>query len=327
MSLRMAAGTVAIALGLLASTASARADHLTVGYSDWPGYLIWQIAIDKGWFKDAGIDIGFEWFDYSAGMDAFSAGKLDAANVTNGDMLVMNGNGARTLMIIPIDYSSGNDMVIGKAGIGSLKDLKGKKVGVEVGLVDDLLLDYGLKASGMSEKDVELVNTKTNDTPQVLASGEVAAVADWQPAAGQALTAAPGSRPIYTSADAPGLIYDGLAVSPKSFSAHRDDWTKIVAIWFRAVDYAQASSTEAEALKIMAARDNLTPDALKPLWKGTHVLTLSEAKTVMGDRPGLDSLYGSTRNADAFNVAKGLYKQAQDVKTTIYPSIVAASKP
>ncbi|MHA0111632.1 putative urea ABC transporter substrate-binding protein, partial [Klebsiella pneumoniae] len=81
-----------------------------------------------------------EWFDYSASMDAFSAGKIDAVTVTNGDALVTGAGGARSVMILLTDYSNGNDMVVAKPGIKSLKDLKGKKVGVEVGLVEHLLL-------------------------------------------------------------------------------------------------------------------------------------------------------------------------------------------
>jgi len=48
----------------------------------------WQVAIEKGWFKEAGVDVKFKWFDYSASLDAFSAGKLDAVLMTNGDALV-----------------------------------------------------------------------------------------------------------------------------------------------------------------------------------------------------------------------------------------------
>ena len=51
---------------------------MTIGYSDWPGWVAWQVAIEKGWFKEAGVDVKFEWFDYSASMDAFAAGKVDA---------------------------------------------------------------------------------------------------------------------------------------------------------------------------------------------------------------------------------------------------------
>src|SRR5919198_727498 len=97
----------------------ASAEPITIGYSDWPGWVAWQVAIDKGWFKEAGLDVTFEWFDYSASMDAFSAGKLDAVLMTNGDTLVTGAGGGKGIMIMLTDYSNGNDMIVGKPGIKS----------------------------------------------------------------------------------------------------------------------------------------------------------------------------------------------------------------
>jgi len=206
---------------LVASQMSWAAQPLKIGYSDWPGWVAWQVAIEKGWFKQAGVDVKFEWFDYSASMEAFAAGKIDGVTVTNGDALVTGSTGAKNVMILLTDYSNGNDMIIGKPGIKSIKDLKGKKVAVEVGLVEHLLLLNGLKKAGLKESDVTLVNAKTNEMPQVLASGDVAAVGAWQPIAGQAIKGTPGAKPILTSADEPGLIYDVLTVSPASLSARK----------------------------------------------------------------------------------------------------------
>ena len=75
----------------------------------------------------------------------------------------------------------------------------------------------------------QLVNTATNETPQVLASGQVAAVGAWYPVSGQVLKAVPKSKTLFTSADAPGLIYDVLAVSPSSLAKRKADWEKYVA--------------------------------------------------------------------------------------------------
>jgi NitT/TauT family transport system substrate-binding protein len=204
----------AAALLLLGTVSqSAQGAALTLGYSDWPGWVAWQVAIDKGWLKQAGLDINFEWFDYSASIDAFAAGKIDGDFVTNGDALVTGANGARNIVILATDYSNGNDMVVARPGIKSIQDLRGRKVGVEVGLVDHLLLLDGLKKAGMTQNDVVLVNSKTNETPQVLASGQVDAIAAWQPNSGMAIKSVPGARPIYTSAQSPGLIYDVLITS------------------------------------------------------------------------------------------------------------------
>jgi NitT/TauT family transport system substrate-binding protein len=311
-------------LGVSNMERPAAAASLSVGYSDWPGWVAWQVAIDKGWIKDAGLDVSFQWFDYSASMDAFTAGKIDADLMTNGDTLVTGAGGGRGVMIMLTDYSSGNDMIVGEPSIKGLKDLKGKKVGIEVGLVEHLLLLHALQTAGMSEKDVSLVNAKTNETPQVLASKQVAAIGAWQPISGQAMKAVPGARPLYTSAKAPGLIYDVLAVSPASLNAHRADWMKLIGVWDKVVHYIDDPKTQDDALKIMAARVDLTPDAYKPLLKGTHLIDVAEAKKTFKKADGLASLYGSSRNADQFNVANDVYKQAQDIDSYIDPSLTDA---
>lgn len=43
-----------IAAALLASPVAKAAEPLHIGYSDWPGWVAWQVAIDKGWLKQAG---------------------------------------------------------------------------------------------------------------------------------------------------------------------------------------------------------------------------------------------------------------------------------
>lgn len=300
------------------------AQPLKVGYSDWPGYVAWQIAIDKGWLKQAGLDVDFEWFDYSASLDAFSAGKLDGVLLVNSDALVTGAAGGKSVMIMLTDYSSGNDMIVAKPGIKSIAQLKGKKVAVEEGLVEHLLLLYGLKKAGMTPADVTIVNAKTNEMPQVLASGDVAAIGAWQPIAGQAMKAVPGSRPVYTSANEPGLIYDVLAVNPASAKQHKAEWLKVVKVWDRVVKYINDPKTQPDAVKIMAARVGVTPQVYLPLLKGTKLLSLADGKKVYVKAAGFGSLYGSSKVADDFNVANGVYKAHQDVDSYIDPSFTNA---
>jgi len=317
------AGAV-LALALLAQPANAAG--LKIGYSDWPGWVAMEVGISKGWFKAAGVDVTFQWFDYSASMDAFTAGKIDADLVTNGDALVTGSGGAKGTMVLLTDYSDGNDMIVGKPGIKSLKDLKGKKVGIEVGLVEHLLLLQGLQDNGMKESDVTLVPTKTNDTPQVLASGQVDAIGAWQPNSGQAMKALPGSKPVYTSAQAPGLIYDVLYATTTSVAAHKADYIKIAQVWDKIVHYINDPATQDDAVKIMAGRVGLAPEAYKPLLKGTHLIDLAEGKKVYAKAKGLGSLYGSTEVANDFNVKNAVYKDSQSADAYIDPSIINAVK-
>lgn len=301
-----------------------RAEPLRIGYSDWPGWVAWEVAIEKGMFEQAGVEVEFEWFDYVASMDAFAAGRLDAISITNGDALVIGASGAANVAILINDYSNGNDMVVGAPGIESIKALQGKKIGVEIGFVGHLLLLNALEKNGMSEADVELVNVPTNETPQVLASGDVSAIVAWQPNSAQALGLVPGSKRIYSSADEPGLIYDVLAVAPASLAARRADWSKVIDVWYRAVDFIMAPATAEEAIAIMAARVGVAAEQYKPFLAGTRLLRRGEAGRFFARRDGFDSIYGSSRIANDFNLKYEVYQEAQDIDTYIDPSLTLA---
>ncbi|MCB1615972.1 MAG: ABC transporter substrate-binding protein [Pseudomonadales bacterium] len=297
------------------------AEPLKIGYSDWPGWVAWEVGIEKGWFKEAGVDVEFEWFDYVASMDAFAAGKLDAVSMTNGDTLYTGASGGKGVMILINDYSNGNDMVVARPGIQSVKELKGKKVGVEVGFVGHLLLLNALEKAGLTESDVELVNVPTNETPQVLASGDVDAIVAWQPNSGQALSLVPGSSKIYSSADEPGLIFDVLAVTPVSFAKNKSEWEKVAKVWYRIVDYIKDPANKADALSIMSARVGLTPEEYAGFVEGTNILTLEEAKQFYKKADGFKSIYGSSKIADNFNVKYEAYGEPQDIDSYIDSSI------
>jgi NitT/TauT family transport system substrate-binding protein len=313
---------LAAPLAALVALSSIHADPLKLAYSDWPGYTVLEIAKQKGWFKEAGLDVELAWFDYGPSLDAFSSGKVDGVACVPTDALVIGASGTKGKIIAITDYSDGNDKVIGAPGVNSVKDLKGKKVAVEVGLVDHLLLLQALKDNGMSQSDITLVNTPTNNVPQVLGSGSVAAGCAWYPISGQALTQVPGSKGIYTSADAKGLIYDIILVSPTSLAAHKEDWAKIAGIFYKCVDYLMDPKTHDDAVKIMAAKVGADPATYSKNLPGTHFMTLAEAKKAMKKGPGLDSLYGSMVVGDKFNVDNGVYKESQKVPSYIAPSII-----
>src|SRR5437763_697259 len=260
---------------------------LRIAYSDWPGWTAFEIAIQKGWFKEAGVDVKFDWFEYAPSMEAFAAGKVDAVTVTVGDALVTGAPGARSVAVLITDYSNGNDMIVAKKGVDSIKALKGKSVGLETGLVEHLMLTKALEKNGLKISDVKLVNVPTHQTAQTLASGNVDAIGAWQPNAGQALKAVAGSKPVLTSADLPGLIYDLVSVSPKSLSTRRDDWIKVVKVWNRTVAFVTDPANKAEAVKIMAGRAGVPPEEYAKFLPGTRFLTPQEALARFAKKHGL----------------------------------------
>lgn len=287
------------------------AKPLKIAFSDWPGWTALEIASQKGWFKEVGVEVELAWFEYAPSMEAFTAGKVDAVTIASCDALVTGAQGGANVAILVTDFSNGNDMIVAKPGIRSLKELKGKKVGIEIGLVEHLLLSKGLQKAGLKESDVTLVGTPTNQTAQVLATGDVAAIGAWQPNSGQALKSVAGSKAVYTSADVPGLIYDFVAVSPQSLAERRDDWVKFVKVWDKVVAYLADTATRADGISIMAARAGVSAEEYAAFLDGTRFLTLSESRPRFHAGSDLTSIPYSMSVADTFNLANKVYQESQ----------------
>jgi NitT/TauT family transport system substrate-binding protein len=191
-----------------------------------------------------------------------------------------------------------------------------------VGFVSHLLLLHALKSAGLTEDDITVVNMPTDQTPQALGGGTVDAIVAWQPNSGQAINALPGSKAVFTSADVKGIIYDVLAVNPKSLAENKADWEKIVAVWYKIADYMADPSNEAEMLKIMSARVGLTPAEYKPLLSGTYILGEKGNKKHFKKSDSLKSIYGSNIEADKFNVKYEVYGKSLDTESYLDPSFV-----
>jgi NitT/TauT family transport system substrate-binding protein len=317
---------IASVLAGLTLSSGVHAAPIKIAYSDWPGYTVLEVAKQKGWFKEAGLDVELDWFEYLPSIDAFSANKVDAVAIVATDAMVTGSTAGKSKIIALLDFSEGSDMIVGAPGVESIKDLKGKDIGIEVTLVEHLLLLKALEVNGMKQSDVNLVNTSTDKTPQTLASGKVAAVGAWYPISGQALKQVPGSKKLFTSSEAKGLIYDVLSVNPSSYANNKEAWTKIVAIYYKCVDYLMDPATKDDAVKIMAAKVGADPAEYAKNIPGTHFLTLAEAKERYKVGPGLDSIYGSMDIGNKFNLDNAVYKISQKPAKYLVPDVVNSLK-
>ena len=129
----------------------------------------------------------------------------------------------------------------------------------------------------------------------MLASGQVDAIGAWQPVRGQAMKALPGSRPVYTSAQAPGLIYDVLAVNPTKLAANKAEWIKLINVWDRVVALHQRSQDATRRAQDHVGARRVDARGIQTVAEGTHLIDVAEGKKVFQKGPGLESLYGSSQ--------------------------------
>jgi NitT/TauT family transport system substrate-binding protein len=223
---------------------------LKIGYSVWVGYGPLFIARDKGYFKDEGLDI--ELVKVEDPKDRFAAlsGKQLDGLVTTLDTMTLYWRAETPFVaILGLDESSGGDgIIVRKAlNIASVKDLKGKKIGVNVGSVSHFLLDYLLQQNGLSDADVTLVKMKQGDVPAALIAGQVDAGVTWEPHLSKAAKD-PNLAILTTSKDTPGLIVDTLLLRRDVLEANQGVGTKLSRAWNKAVEYQKTNPDDAAAI-------------------------------------------------------------------------------
>jgi NitT/TauT family transport system substrate-binding protein len=289
------------------TTTTTSAPPIQIGFSAWPGWIPWQIAQEKGLFEKNAVPAKMVWFTgYLDSINAVAGGKLDGNTQTLNDTLSSVAAGADLVIVLVNDNSTGNDQIIVRDGIKSIKDLKGKKVAAELGTVDHYLLLLGLAKEGMTQKDIIFQPLETGAAAAAFAAGKLDAVGVFAPFTTTALKLK-GSKALFTSKDFPGAIPDHLVVTRKMVTERPEDVQKLVNTWFDTMDFIKANPDE--SLKIMAKRAGVTPEEYKAYDKGTTLFTIQqnlEAFTPGKTSKNLDFVAG---NISEFLVKAGLAKQ------------------
>jgi len=262
--------TVLCGLALSAAVLPAVPAHaeVKVGVSDWPGWVAWYVAEQKGFFKKNGADVKLVWFaNYTDSISALSSGQLDANSQTWSDTLGPLAKGLPLKAVLVNDNSAGNDAVMVSPKIKSFADLKGKTIALEQFSVSHFVLATALAKNGMTQKDVKIVNLSAGDAAAAFLAGRVDAAVVWNPWVNQIQASGKG-RALFTSKDMPGLIPDLLVAQEKSLKAKRRDFVGMVKAWYETEKFIREQPDE--AAKIMSKVVGMKPDDYKVFLPGTR---------------------------------------------------------
>ncbi|TAK74214.1 MAG: aliphatic sulfonate ABC transporter substrate-binding protein [Aquabacterium sp.] len=284
----LAAAFVGAAL-FVVGMSSARAE-IKVGVSDWPGWVAWYVAEQKGYFKKHGAEVKLVWFaNYTDSISALSAGQLDANSQTWSDTMGPLAKGIALKTILVNDNSAGNDALVVGPKIKAFPDLKGRSIALEQFSVSHFVLVNALAKNGMKPGDVKIVNLSAGDAAAAFMSGRVDAAVVWNPWIHQ-IEASGKGRTLFTSKDLPGLIPDLLVAQEKSIAAKRRDYVGMIRAWFDTVAFIQSQPDE--AAKIMSKVVSLQPAEYKLLLPGTRFFDARLNQEAMGPAGNPLSLLG-----------------------------------
>jgi len=270
-----------LAVTALAQLALAK-DRFTLAVSIYAGWMPWYYAKDEGilkkWAERYKIAIEVVEMDYIPSVEAFVAGKVDAAVMTNMEALAMPAkSGVDTTVLIMGDYSNGNDALLVR-GIPDVKGLKGTRVYLVELSVSHYLLARALEMHGVKESELKVVNTSDSDiAPAFIANKSQKAVVTWNPML-MNIEQTPGVSKIFDSSKIPGEILDLLVVNTKVLNDDPRVGEALVGAWYEVMSRMSQRGPEADkALTAMANRANSSLNEYKAQLRTTAMFWTPEA--------------------------------------------------
>ncbi len=220
------------------------APTLRMGNIIWAGYDPFYLAREQGWLPP---DVRM--VDFLANSDvvrAFRTGLLDVALLTLDEALTVAQWDPDVVVLLPLSVSEGADAIIGRAGIGSLADLKGRTVAREPTAVGAYMLHRALESAGLTTGDVKVRDLYSTTHSQAFDDPEIDAVVTFEPMAG-ALRDLGGTQ-LFDSRSLPGEIVDVLLVRRALLDSRRETLRRMVAAWYRGVQFLRVSPARAHGL-------------------------------------------------------------------------------
>lgn len=269
------------------NSSSQSAAPLIVGLNPWVGYAVHHVAMGKGLYKDAGLNVQDTMFQTnSEQVTAFLAGKVDASWTTSSEVIQMQAKDPTVRIIYLTDYSDGSDGIIGR-NIKSPADVKGKTIGREDVLFEKVLLRAYLKKGGLTEKDVMLKDIPAPDAATAFAAKRVDVAVTFEPFMSKA--AKEGGGKVIFSTKGTNLIADVIAVRQSVLDKRKPELLSLLKSADKASKLLQAN--DPESLKISAEKLSLKPDELKEQLAGVKLFDLASNKSIGFNEGNANNLF------------------------------------
>jgi NitT/TauT family transport system substrate-binding protein len=243
---------IVLSAGFTHAQAPTKLDH--GASTTWFGHVPLMVAIDRGYFKEVGLDVELRPIVKSSDrMLALTQGGIQWTNTGVLSVIVEMAKGNDSFYwFANVDDSPGAEGLVVQPGINSIKDLKGKKIAVTLNSGAEITLYYLLKEAGLALSDVRVVPMPPNEMVAAFTNKNIDAYCVWEPAFSDGQKAVPGSKVLATDKDTP--IYrkfktasapDVVVIRKDLVDKYPDTAKKLVAAYFKGVKLTKDNPQEA----------------------------------------------------------------------------------
>lgn len=180
---------------------------MRIGTNVWPGYEPLYLARDLAVFHEPAVQL-VEYRSASQVISGFQKGVIDFAAVTLDEAVRMAASGEAIEVIWIFDFSDGADQLLARADIGSVTELKGKRIGVEESALGAFVLQRIMELHQLKPADITVVPLGVSEHAQAMAQGKVDAVITFEPEKSEVTKL--GAHTLFSSKQIPGEIVDVL---------------------------------------------------------------------------------------------------------------------
>ena len=244
---------LAAAAALLSPVAQAQDTKVAIGISGWTGFAPLTLAREAGLFKKHGLDVSIKKIPQKDRHLAIASGDIQCAATTVETWIVWNANGVATTQIFRLDKSFGADGMVVKAGINSIKELKGKTVAASApGTAPYFTLAWMLAKNGMTLKDVNIVNLEPQAAANAMIAGTdgIDAAMTYEPYLSAVRAKPEAGKIIATTLDYP-MVMDTFGCTPKFLAENPKAAKALADAYFDAVEMIKAEPKK--SFEIMGA--------------------------------------------------------------------------
>ncbi|GEB48034.1 aliphatic sulfonate ABC transporter substrate-binding protein [Streptomyces cacaoi] len=242
-------------------------DTVDFGYiSDYNGASLLAIAQEQGLWKKQGLTARTKVFNNGpVQIQALGSGDLDYGYIGPGAMWLPASGKAKVVAVNTFTYA---DRVIAQPGITSMRDLKGKRVGVPEGTSGDMILNIALEKAGMTTGDIQKIAMDPSTVVSSFTSGKIDGAGIFYPSIDTIKKKVPKMEEVASTKDT-GDVFPTAFVAGNRVPEKKN--TKVIKVLQQANDWRAQHPEESIALAakmLHVTREQATADA-------SHVRTLS----------------------------------------------------